>query len=121
MGDTKGFVDNVGIEVSGEQAILHTGPEHENSSGGIQGGLIATLLDIAMGRKTRAAFGQDATIVTLQLSVTYLNAAKPGDVLTARAELGKKGTSVAMLRADVVDAEGTEIAHGVGTFMVKGD
>ncbi|WP_282007171.1 PaaI family thioesterase [Propioniciclava sinopodophylli] len=90
-------------------------------AGGIHGGLIATLVDMAMGRAVRAALDEDAKTVTLQLSVTYLNAATPGDVLHARAELGKKGSRIAMLEADVTDDEGTDIAHAAGTFMVVED
>lgn len=71
-----------------------------------------------MGQAARATMENDETAATLQLSVTYLYAAKPGDVLIATAQVGNRGSSVLLLSAAVVTAGGKEISEAVGTFTI---
>lgn len=112
------FLENVGIDTSGDPTV-RTGPEHANAAGGVQGGLIATLLDAAMGDAVREGLEEGQQVATVQLTVTYLNPGAPGDTLTAVAEVRKRGGKLVMVEGDVSDQDGEAIAHGVATFTVS--
>lgn len=112
------YLEHVGIDTTGDPTV-HTGPEHANAAGGVQGGLIATLLDAAMGDAVREGLEEGQQVATVQLTVTYLNPGTPGDTLTATAEVRKRGGKLVMLEGDVSDQDGTPIAHGVATFTVS--
>lgn len=116
-----GFLEHVGVEVAEDapRATVSTDEASENVSGGVHGGLIATLIDSAMGRAVREEVGDEKTAVTVQLSITYLNGAKPGDVLVATAKVGKQSKTLALVEADVLrEVDDEVIAHGLATFAV---
>lgn len=111
------FLDHVGISTDGDPSV-RTDERHANVAGGVQGGLIATLLDAAMGDAVRAGLDEGQQAATVQLTVTYLNPGKPGDTLTAVAEVRKRGGKLVMVEGDVSDQDGEAIAHGVATFTI---
>lgn len=113
-----GFLELAGIDTSGHPSIT-TGPQHENANGGVQGGLIATLLDASMGVAVREGLDDDDTVATVQLTVTYLNPGRIGDTLTATAEVRKRGGKLVMVEGDVSNQDGDPVAHGVATFNVS--
>ena len=112
-----GFLDLVGIDRSGDPTVV-TSKDHENVHGGVQGGLIATLIDAAMGQAVREGLGEEKT-ATVQLTITYLNPGTPGDTLTAVAQVRKRGGKLVMLEADVSNKDDEAIAHGVATFAIS--
>ncbi|MEE8332535.1 MAG: PaaI family thioesterase [Alphaproteobacteria bacterium] len=86
----------------------------------VQGGVIASLIDMAMGN---AAGGGDydtriRPVVTLELKVNYL-AAATGPRLTAKADVIRMGARTMVLRCDVFDQKGDICATGLGTFMIR--
>lgn len=111
------FYEHVGIDTAGDPRVT-TDERHANAAGGVQGGLIATLLDAAMGEAVREGLDDAQQVATVQLTVTYLNPGEPGDTLTATAQVRKRGGRLVMLEGDVEDQDGTPIAHGVATFTV---
>ncbi len=95
---------------------------HLNPHGTVHGGAIATLVDIAMGAAVAAA--QERPAVTIQMTVTYLEPARPG-TLVASAEVRKVGRRITIVEADVIqedidaddgDTAGTAVAHAIATF-----
>ncbi len=68
---------------------LRVGHAHSNMHGMAHGGFLATLADSALGH-TIAHEGQ-ASVVTVQMSVEYLNAVQPGDWLEAHVQIDKRG------------------------------
>ena len=86
----------------------------------VQGGVLAALIDIAMG--TAAAGGNYDTrlrpLATLELKVNYLAAAR-GDRLTAKADVVRTGSRTSVVRCDVFMANGEICATGLGTFMIR--
>ncbi|MCH8614074.1 PaaI family thioesterase [Arsenicicoccus dermatophilus] len=123
------FMDTLGVTAGdphetgrpGDDAGLRVTPTeaHANVNGGVHGGLLATMLDSAMGQAARDHLPDDKSAVTVSLTVTYLNGAKVGEELLASAEVRKEGGSLIMLEADVVRVEDDEpVAHGVATFSV---
>lgn len=115
-----GLLDLTGITTEGGPSVT-TGEQHQNANGGVQGGLIATLLDAAMGEAVRDGLEEDESTATVQLTVTYLNPGKTGDTLTATAEVRKRGAKLVMVEGDVSNQDGKPVAHGVATFTVSRD
>ena len=91
-----------------------------NLRGVVQGGVIAAIVDIAMG--TAAAGGNYDTrlrpLATLELKVNYL-AAATGDRLSARADVIRAGSRTSVVRCDVFKQDGEICATGLGTFMIR--
>lgn len=117
-----GFLEYVEVDVAADEAraTVHTDERAENASGGVHGGLIATLVDAAMGRAVRATVDEDeVAVVTVQMSVTYLNGAKPGDTLVATGTVLKRAKSLAIVEAEVTcEGEDEPIARAQATFAL---
>lgn len=118
MTDTQPFADLLGITTDDGTVRVAVTDQHLNVAGTVHGGLIATVVDMAMGRAARESLDEGEGAATLQLSLTYLNPAEVGDTLVATAQVGKRGSSIVLLTADVVTSEGRDIADAVGTFTI---
>ncbi len=123
MGETGGFRDHVGLEVSadgdGKGSVTLTAlDQHLNPHGTVHGGLIATMADTAMGAAVDTTTGEGERPVTIEMKVTYLEPARPG-VLTARAQVRRRGRRVTIVEAEV-EQEGDMVAHAIGTFTTVG-
>ncbi|MGY1620429.1 PaaI family thioesterase [Geodermatophilus sp. SYSU D00691] len=90
--------------------------EHLNPAGTVHGGVLATLVDTAMGLAVRTATGDGDVPATSQLTVTYLRPGKPGP-LTVTAQVRTRGEHLTVCDADV-EQEGREIVHAVATFAL---
>jgi acyl-CoA thioesterase len=84
------------------------------------GGIVASLIDVAMG--TAAAGGNYSTrqryVVTLELKVNYLAPAR-GSKLTATAKVVKGGARTFVVECRVVTDSGEECAMALGTFITR--
>ena len=84
------------------------------------GGIVASLIDVAMG--TAAAGGNYSTrqryVVTLELKVNYLAPAR-GSKLTATAKVVKGGARTFAVECRVVTDSGEECAMALGTFITR--
>ncbi|MEX2614691.1 MAG: PaaI family thioesterase [Alphaproteobacteria bacterium] len=94
--------------------------EMRNLRGVVQGGVIASLIDVAMA--TAAAGGNYDTrlrpMATLELKVNYL-APATGKRLTGTADVVRAGSRSAAVRCDVHTDSGDIVATGLGTFMTR--
>ena len=90
--------------------------EHLNPAGTLHGGVLATLVDTAMGQAVRTATGEDDVPATSQLTVTYLRPGKPGP-LTVTARVRTRGEHLTVCEADV-EQDGRELVHAVATFAL---
>jgi uncharacterized protein (TIGR00369 family) len=79
------------------------------------GGVLMTLLDVAMARAATSLPGAPAgTVVTVQMSAHFL---KPGrGPLTAEGRVLSAGSSLCTCEATVTDADGAPVASAMGTF-----
>lgn len=105
------------VDASGAATLrLDSRPDLENSRGDIHGGVVASLLDAAMGVAVRAALTQGEGATTVSLTVNYL---EPGrGSLIARGRVVRSGRTLASTEAKVTDASGREVAHAVGTMRI---
>src|SRR3712207_1610591 len=90
--------------------------EHLNPAGTLHGGVLATLVDTAMGLAVRSATGEDDVPATSQLTVTYLRPGTPGP-LTVTAQVRTRGEHLTVCEADV-EQDGKEIVHALATFAL---
>jgi uncharacterized protein (TIGR00369 family) len=121
--DTFAFAELLGLQLGdegdspeGRDSIvrLEAGQQHLNIGGVVHGGVLASLIDTAMGRAVRSV--TDSSTATSQLTVTYLEPANPGP-LVATARVSKRGSTLTIVEAEV-EQEGRPIAHALATFAL---
>lgn len=93
-----GFVGLVGPvwqrkEEDGLALAVMAAAKHRNRRGVVQGGMLATLLDRAIGLNVSEANGHRPQ-ATLQLDIHFLEAAKIGDFIEARCRIERRTRSV---------------------------
>jgi uncharacterized protein (TIGR00369 family) len=91
-------------------------PGHLNPAGSVHGGVLATLVDTAMGAAVRSLTEDSEVPATSQLTVAYLSPAKPGELLVS-AEVRKRGKSLLVCDAEV-EQDGEAVVHAVATFAL---
>ena len=94
---------------------LDAGEQHLNAHGTVHGGVLASMIDVAMGTAVAASGGDSP--VTVSLTVTYLEPGQPGR-LEARAKVRKRGKRLIVVEAEVVQ-DGDVVADALATFAVK--
>ncbi|WP_152053844.1 PaaI family thioesterase [Tautonia marina] len=92
-------------------------PQHLRSLGLMHGGVTAAMLDSFMGRAAFAHSPPGHHLVTLQLNVHFVRAARVGDTLIADGEVQHNGRRTAVVRSELRTDQGSLIATGSGTFM----
>lgn len=89
-------------------------PELGNVIGAVHGGVVTTLIDVAMASAAVSRFDFQRTAVTLNLCTSFL---APGrGTLTCDSQLESHDDQVAWCSAVVTDADGSVVARGQGTF-----
>ena len=92
-------------------------PEHANNIGIAHGGILCTLLDVALGTAARLRAGRP--VVTLDMQTRFLS---PGrDVLLAEGRVTRAGRSVIFCEAEIRDAAGLLVASATGLLKPVGD
>ncbi|HBZ02384.1 MAG TPA: phenylacetic acid degradation protein [Lachnospiraceae bacterium] len=107
---TSGMVlDELGEDYSVASVILNDA--HKNAYGGIMGGAIFTLADLAF-----AALSNNIhqPTVAQQVSINYLGAPK-GEKMIARAYVKKDGKRTCTINVDVTDDTGRDVAQFIGS------
>jgi uncharacterized protein (TIGR00369 family) len=124
MSDEKSFKDVLGVEVESAEdgrarLTLEASADHLNEGGTVHGGVLASLVDMAMGEAVRSGLGEGSdqpVPATSQLTVTYLRPGKPG-ALTVTAEVSKQGDNLTICEADV-EQDGKVLVHALATFAL---
>jgi uncharacterized protein (TIGR00369 family) len=111
------FAGHCGIEALGfadgrTTLRVRARPEHVNNLGIAHGGLICTLLDIAMGTAARCTVGHP--VLTLDMQTSFLSSGR-GE-LTAEGRVVRAGRSILFCEAEVRNAEGELVAKASGLF-----
>ena len=97
---------------------LELQPQLRNLYDGFHGGVIMTLLDVVMASAAVSRNNFQKTVVTVDISVSFLAPASGQLVATAEATGG--GRSICFCEGRVIDANGTLIAKALGTFKYLG-
>ncbi len=121
-----GFAGLLGLRiVSGQrgEAVIEcdVGPEHLNLGGSVHGGVIASLVDVAVAVACHSLDAErpGRATATTELNVTFLQPAGAGP-LTCRARIRRRGRSLAVGEAEVTDPGGRLLAVGRATYLVGG-
>jgi uncharacterized protein (TIGR00369 family) len=93
-------------------------PEYQGGGGFLHGGIIALLLDEAMGKMNRF---HDVKAVTAELTVEYLRPVPVEEEITVEAEEVSRDGRNLLHRAEIRNAAGRVLARGKGRFVVIGD
>lgn len=91
---------------------------HRNIQGVTHGSVPTALLDTAMGHALSGLLAPDEFCSTTQLSIQFLKASRPGDVLRATGRVSKRGRRIAYLEGSCVNGAGDEVARAHGTWYV---
>ena len=98
---------------------LRAEERHTNHRGTIQGGLLSTFADFALGRAIEADAEDDKQRATVSLTVDFLRPAEPGDWIEARTRVERVGGTLSF--ADVsLSVDGREIVRARGVWVVAG-
>jgi acyl-CoA thioesterase len=90
---------------------------HLRTFGMLHGGVMATLLDAAMGSAAMTLAPPENDVVTVQLNVNFIRAAWEGEALAATSEIVHAGRRTAVARSELRTADGALVASASGTFM----
>ena len=91
-------------------------PEHANNLGIAHGGVLCTLLDVALGTAARLSVGRP--VVTLDMQTRFLN---PGrGVLLAEGRVTRAGRAVIFCEAEIRDVDGVTVASATGLLKPVG-
>jgi uncharacterized protein (TIGR00369 family) len=88
-----------------------------NSFEAAHGGVVMTLLDIAMAMAARSLDPKAVGAITVEMKTSFMGAGK--GVLTATGECLHLGRSVAFCEGRIHNADGKLAASGSGTFMLR--
>lgn len=91
-------------------------PELGNRKGDVHGGVLATLVDLAMAQAIRSLKPDLAGMSTINMTVNYLDTAS-GD-LTARGRAVKVGSTIGIGEATCETADGRVVVHATGAFRM---
>jgi uncharacterized protein (TIGR00369 family) len=116
------FLEHIGpvqVREDGQVFGLRAEERHTNHRGTIQGGLLSTFADFALGRAIGADADDDKPRATVSLTVDFLRPAEPGDWIEARPRVERVGGTLSF--ADVsLTVEGREIVRARAVFVVAG-
>jgi uncharacterized protein (TIGR00369 family) len=114
------FLDHIGpIYVRDECFGLRAGEHHANHRGTIQGGLLSTFADFALGRAIESDADDGKQRATASLTVDFLKPANPGDWIEARTRVERVGGTLSFADCSLFAAD-REIVRARAVFVVAG-
>ncbi|MCL9794084.1 PaaI family thioesterase [Frankia sp. AgKG'84/4] len=126
----QGLADGIGVghslgihlgslEVGRSVWTLQPSPAAANAMFTVHGGVLATLMDTAMGSAVFTALPADTYYTTLELKVNFVRSvALTGDLLSCTAKTVHVGRRTATAEATVTAENGKLIAHGTCTCLL---
>lgn len=90
-------------------------PKHANARGAAHGGLMTTLLDIALGYRASLSVDPPANLTTANLTVDFAGGAKVGDWVEAHVDVQKVGGRLAFANA-FLSVNGERVVRGSAVF-----
>lgn len=120
------FVDHLGVTVAEEGngtslLLLDLRPELRNTHGGAHGGVVMTMLDVAMARAVRGLARHqgdaDHGVVTIEMKSSFFQPGT-GERLLARGTSVHRTTTMCFAEAELHDETGRLVARSSGTFKL---
>ena len=88
-----------------------------NSLGTVHGGVIMSLLDVALCTAARTLHPESSGVITINLSTSFIGGGS-GSKLIADARVMKDGKSMSFVEAEAKNADGSLVAKAVATVRV---
>ena len=115
------FIKDLGVEfVSAENGravvALDLAPRHLNSRAVAHGGVLMTLLDVAMAAAGRSLDPTAGAGVTVEMKTSFLQPANAGTRLIVSGHAYHRSSALAFCDGEVRDTEQRLIAKAMGTF-----
>jgi uncharacterized protein (TIGR00369 family) len=116
------FASYIGIRLRAHgdgQAVVEADlrPELMNSWDSAHGGVVMTLLDVAMAVAARSMDPKAAGAITVEMKTSFIGTCQ--GLLVAHGRCIHLGRSVAFCEGEARDAAGKLVAKATGTFMVR--
>ncbi len=112
------FTERLGVRIDPDGRLaLDVGPAHLRSLGIAHGGMIATMLDSALGLAVSRSTPPDHYVVTAQLNVNFIRPAREGETLVATTQIRHAGGKTAVAQGDLTTTAGALVATASGTFV----
>jgi len=99
------------------QLSLPVEPHLTNSLGTVHGGVIMSLLDVALCTAARTLHPESLGVITINLSTSFIDGGK-GARLLCDARVLKDGKSMSFVEAEAKNADGSLVAKAVATVRV---
>ena len=93
-------------------------PQLTNSLGTAHGGVIMSLLDVALCTAARTLHPDSIGVITIDLSVSFIGGASGGR-LAAEARVLKDGRSMSFVEAEAKNQDGSLVAKAIATIRVR--
>jgi uncharacterized protein (TIGR00369 family) len=93
-------------------------PHLTNSLGTVHGGVIASLLDVALCTAARTLHPESTGVVTVDLSTSFIGGGS-GARLLAEARVLKDGRSMTFVEAEAKNEDGSLVAKAIATVRVR--
>ena len=120
-----GYAEHIGYDLTRRETgfaevTLVVGPQHLNRSNIPHGGLLATLLDTALGYAGCwcGVPGHHRSAVTLSLTTSFTGQVRSG-LLRATGRKGPSGTRIYTCTGEVLDPHGAVLAMAQGVFRYR--
>jgi acyl-CoA thioesterase len=118
------FIKELGVEfisaADGNAVVaLNLEPWHLNSWSVAHGGVLMSLLDVAMAVAGRSLDAKAGGGVTVEMKTSFLQPAKAGTRLTAAARAFHRSSTMAFCEGEVRDSDDRLIAKAMGTFKYR--
>ena len=92
-------------------------PHLTNSLGTVHGGVIMSLLDVALCTAARTLHPESVGVITINMSTSFIGGGK-GAKLLADARVLKDGKSMSFVEAEAKNDDGSIVAKAIGTVRV---
>jgi uncharacterized protein (TIGR00369 family) len=115
------FVEHLGVRITerGDGLVrlrLDPRPELENSWGSVHGGVLMTLLDVALASAGRSLDDKCNGALTVEMKVNFIAAA--AGVVLGEGRAQRAGRSLIFAEGELRSEEGTLLAKATGTFKL---
>jgi uncharacterized protein (TIGR00369 family) len=92
--------------------------EFTNSLGTVHGGVILSLLDVALCTAARTLHPDSTGVITIDLSTSFIGGGS-GERLIAEARVLKDGRSMSFVEGEARNADGSLVAKAMATVRVR--
>ncbi len=111
------FSEWLGISFEKGEAVLEVEPHHKNKRGVVHGGMVSSLLDMALGSAVIGSMKPEEWCGTASLDIHFVRPAR-GDVVRARGKLVNRGHRIAFAEGELVDQRGNVCARAQGVWYI---